>query len=278
MWRLYDDLYIGIPSGITIDSCIIGEKWVTVRSNGNVGIARLIEPATHAGAEFTGKYLRDTGCHLWWDNLTKAAAGVAALNAWYNTPERAEGLASSAYCYEDVTGKIAAVGECPLLSKSGKKVEAFELPMCPEAVTEEAYGALKKYDCVVISGDAITTRSAEALIELIGEEGYVIMDGASVPMSPSFFAFDMPVKRINGYYRRFDNTMENAARLGIADIEPGTISFSVVPVAPEYVHERKNVENFKNSPYRASKFNQRRFADWQGKEYDYTTWDEQFRG
>ena len=80
MWKLYDDLYIGIPSGITIDGCIIGDKWVTVRANGNIGVARMLEKPCLDGKDFIGAYLRDTGCHLRWDSLTRAAVGVAALN------------------------------------------------------------------------------------------------------------------------------------------------------------------------------------------------------
>jgi hypothetical protein len=44
MWKLYDDLYIGIPSGITITGVTIGRFWTTVRANGNIGIARTLAP------------------------------------------------------------------------------------------------------------------------------------------------------------------------------------------------------------------------------------------
>jgi|GEM_PF-2107801 len=279
MWKLYDDLYIGIPSGITIDGCIIGEKWVTVRANGNIGIARMLEKPALDGREFLGAYLRDTACHLRWDSPTRAAVGVAALNAWYNTPERAAALGDSEpFSYDTGScGKIAVVGDCPAFKKSGAPVESLALPLSPD-FDRAVYAKLRDYDCVVISGDALTTRALPGLLDIVGEGGHVVLDGPSVPASALFFAFDMPIRRINGLCRRFDNTMETAARLDIDDIEPGMTPFSIVPREVKRVHERENLQNFLASPYKASKFNPDRFAPWEGKKYDKEDWSPVFKG
>ena len=34
MWNVYDELGIGIPSGILVEGCVVGKLWTTVRANG----------------------------------------------------------------------------------------------------------------------------------------------------------------------------------------------------------------------------------------------------
>lgn len=277
MWKLYDDLYIGIPSGVRIDGCVIGENWVTVRANGNIGIARMLEEPKHQGSEYIGKYLRDTGCHLWWKDLTEAAVGVAALNAWYNTPERVAGLKGVCENEYESADNIAVIGCCPGFAKSGLDAKIFDLPMSEE-VDGAVYSEIAQADYIVISADAITTKALPALLDMAGEDANVIIDGPSAPASALFFAFDMPVKKVCGVYRRFDNTMEDAALLNLKDIAPGTLPFAIAPQPLARVHEQENIKNFKSSPYKASKFNQDRFTAWQGKEYDHSVWSEIYKG
>lgn len=278
MWKLYDDLYIGIPSGITIDGCVIGSEWVTVRAGGGIGMARMLETPRLSGEEFIGAYLRDTGCHMRWDSLTRAAVGVAALNAWYNTPERVAGLdGQGAFPYFHVPEhRAAVVGDCPFLTQSGQHADAFPLPMDKD-FDRGAYDALRGYDVVIVSGDALTTRALPGLLDIVGESGKVVLDGVSVPASALFFAFDMPIRRVNGYYRRFDNTMENAARLGLRNIEPGMLPFSIAPQKVTHIVDGDAVKRFAASPYQASKFNPRAFNPWDGYDYDKAAWSKIFK-
>ena len=192
-WKLYDDLYIGIPSGIKIDGCEIDAEWTKVRANGNVGFAKTLElpknPAEFAAA-FKGMYLRETGCHMKWDSLARSAVGVAAINAWHNTKERALSLGCATPV--DASGKTAYVG-----NYEGANV--FALPMSPE-FDVKGYERLREYDKTVIASDALTTRALPKLLDIVGEGGNVIMDGPSLPCSPLFFAFGMPVRELHGYY------------------------------------------------------------------------------
>ena len=293
MMKLYDDLYIGIPSNIRIDSCVIGEKWVTVRANGNVGIAKMLEKPSHDGSEFGGKWLRDVAGHLYWHDLTEAAVGAAALNAWYNTPEHIasmndwyntedhkkfyESLERDDYAYCEGK-KTAVIGDCPFFELSGKTGDCFELPY-GEVLDETVYGVLKEYDVVVISADALTAKSMCALLELIGENGYVVVDGVSAPASPCFFAFNMPVRRINGYFRRFDYTMEDAARLNLDNLDPGVYTFSIEPIKVDaFYDEQDRVRTYLESPYKATQFNNRFTSDWEGKKETLNEWDPIYKG
>lgn len=249
MWKLYDDLYIGIPSGILITGCVIGEKWTTVRAGDNIGIARTMElpkdPASFA-SQYVGKPLRDTGCHMKWDTLAGASVGVAALNAWYNTSERADGLEGSREPAA-LSGSVAYVGDY-----TGGDV--FPLPL--EADFETAkYAKLAEYDNVVIASEALITRSLPKLFDIIGESGKVVLEGYSLPATALFFAFDMPVREIRGYYTRFVETIEACAVKNIADPTPGMLPFCIKPMKVEKVHESESAREALDSPYNSIKFN-----------------------
>ena len=123
-----------------------------------------------------------------------------------------------------------------------------------------------------------TNADFAAVCETLHEHGIkVVLDGVSVPASSRFFAFDMPIRRINGYYRRFDNTMETAARLGLRDIEPGMLPFTVVPQELHRVVESDAAKRFTSSPYQASKFNPQAFNKWEGYDYDKAEWSKIFK-
>lgn len=103
MQKLYNDLYVGIPSGIKIDGCVISKHWTAVKANGNVGFARTPKQADKSAAgSFAGAYLRDTSNYMTWKSPGRAAVGVACLNAWYNTAERAKALSSDEAAPDDV--------------------------------------------------------------------------------------------------------------------------------------------------------------------------------
>ena len=205
MWKLYDDLYIGIPSGLRIESCTIGKNWTTVRANGNVGIAKTLEQIDNPlefAASFKGAWLRETANHMVWDSLTRASVGVAAMNAWYNTQARAEGLGAN-FEHKPLTGKIAYVGDY-------EGADAFPLPMSPDFDPAE-YEKLRSYDTVVLCACALITRALPKLLDIIGEDGKVVLNGYSVPCSALFFAFDMPVCALRGYYPECLDSFESRA-------------------------------------------------------------------
>jgi uncharacterized protein (DUF4213/DUF364 family) len=226
MQKLYDDLYIGIPSGITVDSCSIGDIWTAVRANGNIGIARTLErPADAAdfAARCAGRYLRDTGNHMQWHTPAEASVGVAALNAWYNTAERVKGL-DGIGTRRALPGKIAYVGDFPEGSCAGSDV--FPMPGGP-GFDAGPYEALAAYDNVVIASEALITRALPGLLDIVGEDGNVVLEGYSLPASALFFAFDMPIRELRGFYPRFAGTVDACARRNIADPAPGMLPFCI---------------------------------------------------
>jgi uncharacterized protein (DUF4213/DUF364 family) len=224
MWKLYDDLYIGIPSGIRITGCDVGKHWTTVRIDGNVGIARTLEqPKDPLGfaAGFVGRYLRDVAGHLYWDDLPFASVGVAAMNAWYNTADRVEGL-EGARMPENLTGTTAYVGhyDCG---------DVFSLPMRHDFECKE-YQRLADFDNVVIASEALITRALPKLLDIIGEDGNAVLEGYSLPSTALFFAFGMPVRELRGYYPKVISAAEACALLDTDDSVAGMSKFCIRPI------------------------------------------------
>lgn len=139
MWKLYDELYIGIPSGIRIDKVEIDAELTRVYANGNVGVAKtmeLPENAEELAAGFKGRFLRETTGHLYWPTEAHASVGVAAMNAWYNTPERIAALSVS----PSDTGNARVISSDALISRElpkllegaeGVVLEGDSLPCTP---------------------------------------------------------------------------------------------------------------------------------------------------
>ena len=236
MWKLYDDLYIGIPSGIRIDSCIVGKCWTAVCANGNVGIAKTLgmpDNPKEFAASFTGAWLRETAGHIKWGNLAQASVGVAAMNAWYNTKERAEaldGLSSPA----PLAGKTAYVGDY-------RAENAFPLPMSPD-FDAAAYKSLSGFEVVVVAGEALTTRALPKLFDLAGKNTGFVIDGLSVPCAPVFFAFDMPVRELRGFYPGILNSFIECADRDIenpAFAQPFTIRLEAIKKIQEDARQHR---------------------------------------
>ena len=206
--------------------------------------------------------------------IRKMQAAITELVLKLEAGEENATLASKAIMTTDTVNKEFAVE----FELSGKKGDKFDLPY-GEKIDEAVYGKLKDYDVVVISADALTTKAMCALIEIVGEDGYIVVDGVSAPAAQCFFAWDMPVKRVNGYFERFDYTMEDAARLNLDDITPGTYTFSMEKVEVDsFYNEQERFKNYKSSPYAATQFNNRFNSDWEGKKYNKDEWDPIFRG
>ncbi len=283
MWNFYDELYVGIPSGIRVEGCVVGKLWTTVRANGNIGVARTLGDTDidrdALGQSMIGQFLRDVANVLRWDSLVRASVGVAAMNAFYNTAARMESLNAPPAFQNALDGKkVAVIGELPNLEAGLKDccdLTALPLPTGEELGT--AYTAALTGDFVFISGDALTNRTLPALLDRVGADTKVSLAGVSVPAAPILFAFGNPIHNLSGVYARFDTTVEAAARQDQKDLAPGTLPFSVNPRKPRYLHERPEVARYEASPYKSAAFNCA-FNPWEGRDYDPGVWSPLFKG
>lgn len=283
MWNLYDELYMGIPSGIRVEGCVVGKLWTTVRANGNIGIARTLGDTSidrnALGQSFIGQFLRDAANVLRWDSLVRASIGVAAMNAFYNSAARLKSLNHPPAFQGELCGKKAAViGELPNLEAGLKDCcDLTVLPLPEGKELGDAYDVALNGDFVFISGDALTNQSLPALLAKVGAETRVSLAGVSVPAAPVLFAFDNPIHNLSGVYAKIDTTVESAARLDLKDLVPGTDTFSVNPVKPNRLHESPEVTRYTSSPYKAAVFNCA-FNPWEGRDYDKSVWSPIFKG
>lgn len=283
MWNFYDELYMGIPSGIRVEGCVVGKLWTTVRANGNIGVARTLGDTggdrNALGQSFIGQFLRDAANVLRWDSLLRASIGVAAMNAFYNSAARLKTQNAPPAFQNELGGrKVAVIGELPNL-EAGLK-DCSDLTVLPLPTSEElgsVYDDALTGDFVFISGDALTNRTLPALLKKVGADTKVSLAGVSVPAAPILFAFGNPIHNLSGVFAKFDTTVEAAAKLDLKDLTPGIDSFSVNPIKPRRFHESPAVTRYLGSPYKASVFNCA-FNPWEGKDYDKSTWSPIFKG
>lgn len=283
MWNFYDELCIGIPSGIRVEGCVVGRLWTTVRANGNIGVARTMGDTggdlNALGQSVIGRHLRDMANWMKWDGLINASVGVAAMNAFYNTAARADALNAPPAFQGDLEGKkVTVVGELPNLAAGLEGCcTTTVLPLPERGELSAAYGDALSADFVFISGDALTNRTLPALLDKVGADTKVSLAGVSVPAAPILFAFGNPIHNLSGVYARIDTTVEAAAKHDLKDLAPGTGTFSVNPSKPRYLHERPEVTRYKASPYKAAAFNCA-FNPWEGRDYDHSIWSPLFKG
>jgi len=90
MWELYDRLITGIPEELHVKRAVAGSFWTAVESELGVGVAGTAKSMTRPPlARFTleGAPLRQVAALSKSWNFVEASIGVAALNAYYNSPE-----------------------------------------------------------------------------------------------------------------------------------------------------------------------------------------------
>lgn len=284
MWNFYDELYMGIPSGIRVEGCVIGKLWTTVRANGNIGVARTLGAADDTdlsalAQSVIGMHLRDVANVLKWNSLLRASVGVAAMNAFYNRPDRVKELSAPPAFRNELGGKqVVVIGDLPNLEAGLKDgCDLTVLPLPEDKDLGAGYAEAMKADFVFVSGDALINRTLPALLAQVGENTKVSLSGVSVPAAPVLFAFGNPIHNLSGVFTVIPTTVECAAKLDQPDLAPGTQAFSVNPVKPRYLHEQTATTRFAASPYKAAAFNSA-FNPWEGKEYDQSIWSPIFKG
>jgi uncharacterized protein (DUF4213/DUF364 family) len=212
-WLLYDELIEGIPGDIKVDGFLIGHHWTTISAGGHTGIAMTMEqpgPPSLCPEDLRGAKLRDAAALSKSWNFLDATMGMAALNAWYNTPEKMtdlgvlpaepeagdletrkkrEAFGSSA---REVTGrKVAVIGHFPNLERD-------LAPLCRLTILERSPQEgdfpdsaceflLPEQDYVFITGVTFINKTLPRLLQIIDGRARVTMVGPTVPLAPVLF-------------------------------------------------------------------------------------------
>jgi uncharacterized protein (DUF4213/DUF364 family) len=202
-WDIYDRLLGAIPEDIVVASCLMGRSW-TVVDSGGMGVAmtyRGDSRGTNLRPPHAGRRLQDMAAYLKSWNLYEASLGVAAVNSFYNTPERVgswlrkplaavRSKGALTDMLDDVTGKkVAVIGHFPDMKAAAERCELTVLERSPQEGDLPDFAAeyvLPEQDFVFITGLTVTNKTLPRLLELSAQATVVLM-GPSVPLAPWWF-------------------------------------------------------------------------------------------
>ena len=206
-WSLYKQLVEGVPEGIAVKDVLIGNHWVIVEAESGCGMAMIVSGGRGTYNLYPNALhmeLRDVAaqCVSW--NFLEASVGVAALNAWYSTPENATaaGMKIEAKGTNDgfdlykrlCTGKrVCIVGHFPLIERLADDCELsilernpqpgdFPDPACEYIVPSQ--------DFLFCTGITLTNKTMPRLLALANRpETSTILVGPSVVPAPVLYAY-----------------------------------------------------------------------------------------
>jgi uncharacterized protein (DUF4213/DUF364 family) len=212
-WQLYDALIDGISDSLTVEDYLIGCAWTMVKAGGRTGVAltvkgRVREPVY--GGPVVGDSLKTVaGCVKSW-NFTEASLGMAAINCFYNTPEKVralggfDGLEKSLenntdrdafqLLAKEASGKrVAVIGRFPHLESQLAPVCALsvlerepDLGDFPDSACEYL---LPDQELVFITGMTLINKTLPRLLQLVRPNARAVMVGPSVPLTPLLYRY-----------------------------------------------------------------------------------------
>lgn len=207
-FALYDALIDGVESRETVKGAVPGERWALVETEKTSGMAMFT--GGHSIAPMYGRFegftLREAAEAVKSWNLEEASLGLAAANAFYNTPERLDALGarvSMDVFYTDgidlrgrTVGVIGHMNGPRGLREQAKAVYTLErAPQEGDYPDSACDWILPRCDLVLITGSSLVNKTLPHLLELC-EGASVILTGPSVPLCPALL--DCGIDRIAG--------------------------------------------------------------------------------
>ena len=208
-FELYDILLDGIDTAAPVTGTQMGQCWTAVETAEHFGMA-MTTPVDTAprllSGDYTGMPLRElaAACRSW--NLTEAGYGMAAVNAFYNTPAHLAQLNAyepfDNYCTDglDLRGRhIGVVGHLnmpPSIREQAASVRILERSPRPGDYPDSACDWLiPQCDGVIITASTLVNKTLPHLLERC-RDAYTILAGPSCPMCPGLL--DFGIDRIAG--------------------------------------------------------------------------------
>ena len=170
-FAIYDTLLAGIDSEETVAAVISGGGWSAAETETYLGIAMTVEdntaPKMYQG-DMTGMPLRELARASKSWNLREASFGMAAVNAYYNTPERLENYCTAGL---DLRGqRIGVVGHLKLtpdIRSSAAQIWTLERDPKPGDYPDSACDELlPRCDTVIITASTLVNKTLPHLLEL----------------------------------------------------------------------------------------------------------------
>ena len=201
-FELYDILLDGIDTAAPVTGTQMGQCWTAVETAEHFGMA-MTTPVDTAprllSGDYTGMPLRElaAACRSW--NLTEAGYGMAAVNAFYNTPAHLAQLNAyepfDNYCTDglDLRGRhIGVVGHLnmpPSIREQAASVRILERSPRP------GDWLIPQCDVVIMTASTLVNKTLPHLLELC-KNAYTILAGPSCPLCPGLL--ELGIDRIAG--------------------------------------------------------------------------------
>jgi len=202
-WDIYDRLVDGIAPEARASACLVGSTWTVVESDG-MGLAMTYRAGAHDGnppSTLAGRPLRELAAYVKSWDLRQASLGMAAINAFYNAPERLRTWVSrpleqlrSAGAFSSMLAqvegrKVAVIGHFPGLEAMAARCDLsiFERePRDGDLPDFAAEYVLPQQDFVFITGTTLTNKTLPRLLTL-SSAAKVSLVGPTVPLVPWWF-------------------------------------------------------------------------------------------
>ena len=208
-FELYDHLIDGINTDAVVTNTLMGDCWTAVETENRFGMA-MTTPVDTAprmlDRDYCGMSLKElaTAAKSW--NLTEAGFGMAAINAFYNTPARLAQMGAyepfDNYCTDGVDLKdkrIGVIGHLNMpssVSEQAREVLILERNPRPGDYPDSACDfLLPRCDVVIMTASTLGNKTLPHLLELC-KNAYTILAGPSCPMCPGLL--ELGIDRIAG--------------------------------------------------------------------------------
>ena len=208
-FELYDLLIDGINTDAVVTNPLMGDCWTAVETENRFGMA-MTTPVDTAprmlDRDYCGMSLKELAAAAKSWNLTEAGFGMAAINAFYNTPARLEQLKAyepfDNYCTDGVDLKdkrIGVIGHLNMpssVSEQAREVLILERNPRPGDYPDSACDfLLPRCDVVIMTASTLGNKTLPHLLELC-KNAYTILAGPSCPMCPGLL--ELGIDRIAG--------------------------------------------------------------------------------
>lgn len=204
--ELYDALIAGLPADLTVREVCGGRSWTAARlSDGGVGAAARFSGSCDFSA-LAGLPARQAALAALAADQETAGAGLAVINAFYNTAERISALGANVsretICTDGIGLAGRTVGMVGHMSRTARALEGaarlwiFELDPRPgDLPASEEERLIPECDLVVLTGATLINHTVVRLLEL-AENAQVVLLGPTVPLCPALLA--LGVDRLSG--------------------------------------------------------------------------------
>lgn len=208
-FALYDALIAGIGTDARVTGTLAGKHWTAVETANALGMAMTTPvdtvPKTIAQC-YTELSLKELAAAAKSWNFTEAGFGMAAINAYYNTPEKLYSLGSyepfENYCTDglDLCGRhIGVVGHLNMPESVYNQAASVRIlersPQSGDYPDSACDWLLPQCDVVIITASTLVNKTLPHLLDLC-KDAYTILAGPTCPMCP--LLLDMGLDRIAG--------------------------------------------------------------------------------